>query len=108
MVCVCVHKTENIHLLQSFVHHLAQPKPFKVTWRFSTDMMMSVLEHCMFKDLPDGHSEHPSVSLLTHNACTLGYRISVTPCDCPCCDCPCQLVCEHGVTVIVSLCVHMV
>ncbi len=29
-------------------------------------------------------------TLSTHNACTLGFRVSGTPRDCPCCDCPCQ------------------
>jgi hypothetical protein len=45
-------------------------------------------------------------ALSTHNACSLGFRVSVTLCACSCCDCPCQLVCAHAGTVDVSLCAH--
>ena len=67
MICVCVDKTDNIHLLQSFVPHLSQPERLGVTWIFAVVMMRSVLEHCPFKDLPDCHHEHPSlVSKVVH------------------------------------------
>ena len=47
-------------LLLTFLHFLFQPEHLEVTWIFDAIMMRSVLEHCIFKILPDCCHEHPN------------------------------------------------
>jgi hypothetical protein len=61
---------------------LVQPECLCLTWFLAVVMMRSVLEHCIFKALPDCYHEHQDLSdhIVATHAYMLAYPYTNTPC----------------------------